>query len=65
MTKTVFAEQILGISKSTLERREKQINYYLPSRLLSPEDRDEFLEKLKEWEDERREESQQKRRDAK
>ena len=60
MTKTQFAEQILGISLSTLERREKEMNYYLPKGLLSPDDRAGFLKKLKEWEDKRREERQKK-----
>ena len=65
MTKTQFAEQVLGISLSTLERREKEMNYYLPKGLLSPDDRAEFLKKLKEWEDKRREERQKKRRGEK
>ncbi len=65
MTKTLFADQILGISLSTLERREKEMNYYLPKGLLSPDDRADFLQKLKEWGDKRREERQNKKRDAK
>lgn len=61
MSKTEFAKDILGISLSGVERREKQINYFLPNRVSSPEDRAEFMQKLKEWEAKQREERQKKR----
>ena len=49
MTHTEFAE-ILGISKSTLNRRKKEIGYAFSRRLLTPEMRKDFLQKHHEWE---------------
>ena len=52
MTHTEFAD-ILGISKSTLNRRRIEMGYVFSRRLLTPEIRKDFLEKYHEWEEKR------------
>ena len=64
MGKKQFAEY-LGISLSTLERREKEMGYYLPSGGTGEGEREAFIEKMREWEKKRFEESSKKRRDEK
>ncbi len=49
MNKKNFAASI-DFTKTTFERRSKQIDCVLPSGLLSEEMREEWLRKLKEWE---------------
>lgn len=49
MNKTQFAKS-LGISLSTLERREKQMGYYLSSGVIGLGEREAFIEKMRDWE---------------
>ena len=63
MNKKDFAK-FLGISKSTFERYEKAINWKTGRHLLSIEDREEFIKRLKEYERQRREEEIKKSREA-
>ena len=49
---TEFAKE-LGISKSTLDRRAKEIGHTFPRSLLSSEERADFLQKHHEWEQNR------------
>ena len=52
MTHTEYAK-LLGISKSTLNRRRIEMGYVFSRRLLTPEMRKDFLEKHHEWEENR------------
>ncbi len=63
MSKQEFAEH-LGISRSTLERREKEVAFFLPRGLLCPKTRTNFIEKLDEWEQTRQASIVKKKRDG-
>ena len=63
MNKKEFAAK-LGISISTLERREKDVNYVLPPNGISREVRQKFMELLCAWELKRQEKFQKKNRDV-
>lgn len=60
INKKAFAEE-LGFTKSTFERREKQIGCVFRRGLLSLDDRDLFRQKLKEWEQKRRDDASNKK----
>ena len=47
-----FAD-LLGVSKSTLSRRAKEIDFIFSNGLLSLEEREAFLQKRHEWEQKR------------
>jgi hypothetical protein len=63
MNKKDFAKS-LGISMSSYSRLEKAINWKTGRHLLSIEDREEFIKRLKEYERQRRENELKKSRDA-
>ena len=64
MYKQEFAE-LLGISLSTLERREKLIGYILPRGYLSPEMREGYNERWHEYQQKKRDECLKNSRDVK
>ena len=51
---------LLGISLSTLERREKDMGYYLSSGAIGQGEREAFIEKMCAWEKKRLETSSKK-----
>jgi hypothetical protein len=51
----------LSMSKSTYERRAKELNWIAPRGLLSLEYREEFIRRLKEWEYKRLDEANKKK----
>ena len=61
---TEFAA-MLNLSNSTLIRRQKDMDYTLPRGMLGPEDRAIFIKKLAAWEEKRREQAAEKKRDVK
>jgi hypothetical protein len=60
MNKKDFAAS-LDMSKSTFERRAKELNWVAPRGYLSIEYREEFIRRLKAWERKRLEEANKKR----